>query len=502
MTRKTKTERSSGYTILLVDDNQEYLEVTQRLLEREGHRVLGVTNGPEALALLRGQPVDLLLLDYYMPGMTGEEVVVQLRQFNPYVQVILQTGYASEQPPREMLRRLDIQGYYDKSEGPEKLLLWADVGLKAAYTVQLLRKSQRGLRYILDVTPELHKIQPLEDLLQGILWQVTGLLGIVNAFLAVIPEGQLLQQELSPPNSFLAVLEEDTDLIIRACTGRFVVHSRVADCLEPRKFVMVRNALQLSEIQAFETATIVPLRVGELILGVIYLDRSIELKQDIELLSVFANQAAVAIQNAQLYEMATVDPLTRIYVRRFFEYLMLRELQTAFRSQQPLALLMIDFDGMKVINDTAGHLVGDEALVKLGRVLRQVTRSSDIVGRYGGDEFAIILPRTDTEGAERVGERVLDLLQSHSVSGPDGAIPLRSSVGLSILAPHTLSPEEIPRPVPYAFFQKASKILMQQADEALYRAKSQGGGQVCTGAMTHWPAMSGIETGPGQADES
>ena len=69
-----------------------------------------------------------------MPGITGDEVVAQLRQFNTHVQVILQTGYASEQLPREMLRRLDIQGYHDKSEGPEKLLLWADVGLKAAYT--------------------------------------------------------------------------------------------------------------------------------------------------------------------------------------------------------------------------------------------------------------------------------------------------------------------------------------------------------------------------------
>jgi len=63
-----------------------------------------------------------------MPGMTGEQVVTALRQFNPHVQIILQTGYASECPPREMLHRLDIQGYFDKSEGPDKLLLWVDVG--------------------------------------------------------------------------------------------------------------------------------------------------------------------------------------------------------------------------------------------------------------------------------------------------------------------------------------------------------------------------------------
>src|SRR3990172_6178954 len=117
MPRKYKAEPSSGQTILLVDDDAEYLEATGLLLEREGHRVLMATNGPAALELLRENQVDLLLLDYFMPGMTGEQVVVKLRQFNPYVQIILQTGYATEKPPRELLKRLDIQGYFDKSEG-------------------------------------------------------------------------------------------------------------------------------------------------------------------------------------------------------------------------------------------------------------------------------------------------------------------------------------------------------------------------------------------------
>ena len=94
-----------------------------------------------------------MLLDYFMPGMTGEQVVAELRKFDPFVQVILQTGYASEQPPRELLHRLDIQGYYDKTEGPEQLLLWTTVGLKAAYTIQLLFKSRHGIEFLLESTP-------------------------------------------------------------------------------------------------------------------------------------------------------------------------------------------------------------------------------------------------------------------------------------------------------------------------------------------------------------
>jgi two-component system cell cycle response regulator len=222
MTRRVKHDRSSGYMILLADDNLDYLQVTKRLLEREGHAVLVASSGIEALGVLRQEKVDLLLLDYYMPGMTGEDVVTELRKFNPHVQVILQTGYASEQPPRELLRRLDIQGYYDKGEGPDKLLLWTEVGLKAAYVIQLLNKSRKGLRYILDVTPDMHKIQSLEDLLQGILLQVSGLLGAANSFLALLPEGPAVHQDSEPPHEgILAMMEEDNELVIRHSTGRF-----------------------------------------------------------------------------------------------------------------------------------------------------------------------------------------------------------------------------------------------------------------------------------------
>ena len=90
-----KTRLPSGRTILLVDDDTNYLEAMALLLENEGHRVLRSTDGEQALRLLRENSIDLLLLDYYMPGMTGEEVVVRLREFNPFVQVILQTLFVA-----------------------------------------------------------------------------------------------------------------------------------------------------------------------------------------------------------------------------------------------------------------------------------------------------------------------------------------------------------------------------------------------------------------------
>ena len=196
MARKYKVTQTSGYTIVLADDDPDYLEATRLLLESEGHDVLCATNGIETLALLRERRAHLLLLDYFMPGMTGEEVVVKLRQQNPYIQIILQTGYANERPPREMLRRLDIQGYYDKSEGPDRLLLWTDAGLKAASAIQRLYKSRQGLRYILDVTPGMHKIQPVADLAACIFGQIAGLLQSADVFLTARPEGETVRPRL------------------------------------------------------------------------------------------------------------------------------------------------------------------------------------------------------------------------------------------------------------------------------------------------------------------
>ncbi len=493
--RKSKAQKLSGYTILLVDDNPEYLEATKLLLSHEGHSIITASNGPDALAILQKEPVDLLLLDYYMPGMTGEEVVTQLRQFNPCIQIILQTGYASEQPPRDLLRRLDIQGYYDKTEGPDRLLMWTDAGLKSAYTIQMLYKSRQGLRYILDTTPDLHKIQPLEDLLQGILYQVAGLLGAVNSFLAVLPDGALgTGRPVENIESFFATMEDDMELTIRTGTGRFAGKRDLGGLLEEENVRLVIESLRQAEIRVVEGVTIVPLRVGETTVGVVYLDRPAVHKDDIELLQIFANQAAVAIQNMQLYSMATLDPLTGAFARGFFDKWLLRELRTALRSQAPLAMLMVDLDAMKRINDTAGHLAGDQALVALGKALRQATRTTDIVGRYGGDEFAVVLPQSEAAGAEVVARRVLTLLKGKTVGSPaEEILPLQASIGLSTLAASTFSPAELPRPISQLYFQKMAEALIRNADEALYKAKRDRDNRLCFGQETPWLPASAME---------
>ncbi|MEE9228568.1 MAG: diguanylate cyclase, partial [Acidimicrobiia bacterium] len=131
---------------------------------------------------------------------------------------------------------------------------------------------------------------------------------------------------------------------------------------------------------------------------------------DLTLLEAMANQAAMAIENARLFEeverLAVTDELTGLNNRRGFFDLGRREMERAQRTHRPVTALMLDLDGFKRINDTFGHAVGDEVLRHLGDRCRRAVRDIDLVGRYGGEEFCVLLPETDLKTALEVAERI------------------------------------------------------------------------------------------------
>lgn len=132
-----------GPTTLVVDDQESALQSTRALLEREGHRIFTCTTGDEALRLLTQHEVHLILVDYCMPAMSGADLIKAIRASDPYVQIILQTGYSGPTPPRTLLAELDIQGYHNKADGPGSLLMWVDVGLRAHALITKLRERER-----------------------------------------------------------------------------------------------------------------------------------------------------------------------------------------------------------------------------------------------------------------------------------------------------------------------------------------------------------------------
>jgi diguanylate cyclase (GGDEF)-like protein len=173
--------------------------------------------------------------------------------------------------------------------------------------------------------------------------------------------------------------------------------------------------------------------------------------------------AAASLDNAlrltRAEELSVTDDLTQVHNSRFLRLVLRRETKRAFRNGRPLSLLFLDLDGFKNVNDDHGHLSGSQALVELASVLSGSARETDFVARFGGDEFALVLPDTGAEGAFAVGERVRQRISSHHFLAGSGLdIHLTASVGVATFPDVAHSPDE----------------LVQAADMAMYRAK-QGG---------------------------
>ena len=332
------------------------------------------------------------------------------------------------------------------------------------------RQRQRLLRYILDVTPDMQRVQPLEDLYQKILAHALGMLES--------PRDSSSDQEIStippPRRAGLVASVDGSTMIVRASTEDGFVLQPLDQCLKPEQLERVYAALEHCAVEVGEHSAVIPLRAGEATLAVVHLDCAGASLPDAELLSTLANQASAAIRSMQLYEMAALDPLTGAHTRRFLDDWLLREVKAATRSATTLSLLMIDMDGMKQINDTGGHLAGDRALATVGRALRESTRPTDLVGRFGGDEFVVLLPRTGPRAADRVAHRVIRALSEH-----DGKPALRISIGSCTLTAAG-SPEESPQSQSPEFYQRTMETLLRRADDALYRAKKKGGMRVCS----------------------
>ena len=172
---------------------------------------------------------------------------------------------------------------------------------------------------------------------------------------------------------------------------------------------------------------------------------------------------AIALDNALRVQRAealsVTDDLTQLYNSRYLSQVLRRETKRASRSGRPLSLLFIDLDGFKSINDTHGHLYGSRALVEAAGLIRLSARETDVVARFGGDEFALILPDTGSEGAAAVGERIRERVNAHRFLQGDGLnIHLTVSVGVATLPDVAASTEG----------------LIQAADEAMYHVKDHG----------------------------
>ena len=181
---------------------------------------------------------------------------------------------------------------------------------------------------------------------------------------------------------------------------------------------------------------------------------------DLDLLLTLVEPCAIAIENAILFQrteqLTITDDLNKLFNSRYLNLYIGREIKRCKRHGIPLSVIFLDLDGFKSVNDAHGHLAGSRTLTEVGVILVEAVRESDILARYGGDEFVVVLPETPPSGALVIAERIRRAIESH-VFLRDAGLEARisASFGIASYPDHALTPEG----------------LIQKADQAMYRVK-------------------------------
>jgi len=185
--------------------------------------------------------------------------------------------------------------------------------------------------------------------------------------------------------------------------------------------------------------------------------------KELQYINTYSNQVNIALEIVflvrDLYIKATHDSLTRLFNHKQGEILLRKEMDRVERSSQPLSIAMIDLDYFKKVNDTFGHQAGDRVLSTVGSILTEQLRKCDIVSRYGGEEFLVILPDTEMEPAVAVMERVKTAIEEHEFLFDEKRHPVTASFGLALFNPDTHFTES---------------LFIVEADSHLYNAKKHG----------------------------
>ncbi len=184
--------------------------------------------------------------------------------------------------------------------------------------------------------------------------------------------------------------------------------------------------------------------------------------RDVRLIKVFAVQLGAAVKNAQLYEQAITDGMTKLYLHRYFKQRLLDEIKRAARFKRSLALIMVDIDHFKLLNDNYGHQTGDDVLRHVAAILRRAVRTHDLPVRYGGEEFALVLPETDMTGAVAVAERIRRSIENDYLEVSGVVLKITASFGVSV----------------FPDCADDMDSLIKAADVAMYWSKEHGRNQV------------------------
>ena len=461
------------WRILVVDDDAEVHSVTRMILGKIHYKgrnieLLSVHSAAEARTLLEQEhDIAAVLLDVVMEtDDAGLRLVKVIREElnNQAIRIILRTGQPGQAPEERVIVDYDINDYKAKSElTAQKLFTTVIAALRSYETILSLEKTRVGLEKILDSTSTLFQVHSIQQFASGVLTQL-------SAFLGCQPNGIICMQ-LDPTSLHDGPAPCD-DMRILASTGEYVDCLNCAmdgKCPHLDMLALVRKALTEHRNLFTDDYTVIYLETSETQATAALLHGGLGGADDSDrtLLKVFSSKISIALSNALTYQKmitaeqaATTDFLTGLNNRRQLLRLGVPMVAGAHRAGTPLAVAMLDIDHFKRINDTWGHDAGDEVLCRVAQLLQKNFRTSDVVARFGGEEFCVIAANLGPDAALELFEGFRKQLAAETFEFGGQTVSLTISIGIATQVMDSID------------------TMISAADALLYRAKEAGRNRV------------------------
>jgi len=471
--------------ILVADDDRTTLTTLALALERRGYQVVQVQESRDVLPTLEKERPDLLMLDILMPKLDGLQVLRKVKTDERWrdLPVLMISVLAPEEATVSALG-LGASDFIAKPFRTEELAARVEAQLRAS---RALREARREAKQrageaavnaeMLDILREVTEAFAPEGIYRVLTHRVASALKVSRCSMILAKAGDATGTVVvAAENPSLSNLEiqlnryPEIQRALEICRPVLV-----ADVSSDPLYAAVRGQWELKGVEITTRSVIaVPFGMSGGRTGVFFLRTvgdqpplTVEdcvLAERVVRTAVSVIEKAYALQTAQSdkerYEfLAQTDPLTGCLNRRALVDELGAEIARARRYGLALSVLMIDLDHFKRVNDTRGHLTGDDVLKQVAQLLRAEVRAVDVVARYGGEEFVILLPETALPGATSFAERIRESVGTHAFVADGDPLSLTVSVGVA-----TITGGE----------EGSSEEVLARADAALYRAKRDG----------------------------
>jgi two-component system cell cycle response regulator len=449
----TMTENLEG-TILVVDDMPENVNLLSRILMHQGYTVNTAEDGFKAIESAQEFSPDLILLDINMPTMDGYETCKRLKQDERTIDIPV-IFISALDGIEDKIRAFRAGGvdYIPKPFEYEEV----QARVKTHLAIQRLRIQLKASNR--ELSTQIDSLKRSEELIRERQLKL-------DAFINALPNLSFIYDE---EGRYLEIMTNETSLLrtdAENLKGHLITEIMPAPVAD-----LMMNAIQ----QAIETdkTQVIEYQIPVLAGGERWFEGRVALMEKSagghsKVVFIAADISERVKLHQEVLRLANQDPLTTCYNRRHFMTLAELELQRAIRYQRPLSLVMLDIDDYKQFNDQYGHQIGDQVLCALVDLCQTELRNIDILGRYGGEEFIILLPETVTEGGHQAAERLRGKIERMEVVSNNLQLSITVSMGVASLDLE-IGPGQ------------TLDMLIKRADQALYSAKTAGRNSVRVG---------------------